>query len=63
MNWFKNLKIRTKILVGFLSVIIIASIFSYFRDSVTNTIRKNLDTMYLDRLVPIQDLGNVNALY
>lgn len=61
MNWFKNLKIKTKLFIGFGLVACITLTVGYVGYSKISTVVKNQDTMYLDRLIPIQDLGYINA--
>jgi len=61
MNWFKNLKIRTKLLMSFVLVAVITLIVGYTGYSGIDGISKNQNTMYVDRLIPIRDLGYANA--
>ena len=61
MNWFYNLKVSYKLLSGFITISIITLFVGYIGYSGMKEISKNQDTLYLDRLVPIEDLGYVNA--
>ncbi len=61
MNWFKNLKIRTKLLVSFSSVAVITlfvGLIAYFS---LIAISAKQNELYNDRLVPIRDLGSSHA--
>ena len=61
MNWFYNLKVKAKLLLGFMTVAVITLIVGYIGYIGIDEVAGNQDTMYLDRLVPIQDLGYANA--
>ncbi len=60
MKWFNNLKISGKLIVGFVIITIITIILGYTGYSWTTDIIRDMNTMYLDRLVPIRDLGYAN---
>ncbi|MEO5355686.1 MAG: methyl-accepting chemotaxis protein [Nitrospirae bacterium YQR-1] len=57
---FKNLKIGTRLylLVGFMSVIIIA--LSVLGIMASKSINANFDSLYADRMVPLQQLSTIN---
>jgi len=61
MNWFKNLKIRTKLLLSFSVVALITLVVGIIGYTSLVSINKNQDAMYVDRLEPIRDLGYANA--
>ncbi|MDP3683112.1 MAG: MCP four helix bundle domain-containing protein, partial [Ignavibacteria bacterium] len=61
MNWFKNQKIRIKLLLSFILVAVITLFVGYTGYSGIAEISDNQNTMYLDRLIPIRDLGYANA--
>lgn len=59
MKWFLNLKIRTKLLSAFLLVSILMGIMGYINIGNMKKINDGVDTMYNDRLIPIQMLGEI----
>ncbi|MDP3150771.1 MAG: methyl-accepting chemotaxis protein [Ignavibacteria bacterium] len=61
MKWFKNQKIRVKLLISFVLVAVITLIVGYTGYSGIDGISKNQNTMYVDNLIPIRDLGYANA--
>lgn len=60
MKWFKNLKIGSKLLISFVMVAAITLIVGYTGYSGISEISDNQNTMYVDRLIPIRDLGYAN---
>ena len=60
MKWFKNLKIGSKLLISFVMVAVITLIVGYTGYSGIAEISENQNTLYLDRLIPIRDLGYAN---
>ena len=65
MNWFYNLKIRTKLIAAFIVVALIAGVIGYLGITNMRTINDLLKNMYNDRLLAIQDVANANmqAIY
>ncbi len=61
MNWFKNLKIRTKLLLGFSLVALITLVVGLIGYSSLSTSSDNQNEMYTNQLTPIRDLGYANA--
>jgi methyl-accepting chemotaxis protein len=61
MNWFKDLKIRTKLLISFLFIAILTGIVGFVGYTSLISLGQNQHTMYVDRLEPIRDLGYANA--
>jgi len=57
MNWFNNLKIGKKLLIGYSIPSLIILFVGYFGFAGMSSIMKSLDEVYADRLVPIRDLG------
>lgn len=63
MRWFKNLKIGTKLLCGFLTVILIAGVIGYVGIANLRTIEK-LDTeLYEMNTKPLVALGRVSTAF
>ena len=61
MNWFYNLKISYKLISSFLFVSIITLIVGIIGYNGISEIAANQNTLYLDRLIPIEQLGNANS--
>ncbi len=61
MNWFNNLNMRAKLLYAFLVTIIISGIIGGLGYYNASQIMANQDTLYIDCLVPIRDLGRANV--
>ncbi|MBP9120037.1 MAG: MCP four helix bundle domain-containing protein [Ignavibacterium sp.] len=61
MNWYYNLKVSYKLLLGFITVSMITLSVGYLGYSGIVQVSDNQNTLYLDRLIPIQDLGYANA--
>lgn len=60
MNWFNNINIRGKLILGFLTITAITIILGYTGYSWTTEIVGYLNAMYAERLVPIRELGFAN---
>ena len=56
-----RLSIRDKLLAGFATVLVLMGIVGYVGISGVGTINDELSEMYVDELVPIQDLGEANS--
>lgn len=61
MNWYYNLKVSYKLLLGFITVSMITLSVGYLGYNGIVQVSDNQNTLYLDRLIPIQDLGYANA--
>lgn len=61
MKWFYDLKVSTKLLASFVLVAVITLIVGYVGYSGITEIGANQNTLYLDRLIPIRDLGYANS--
>jgi methyl-accepting chemotaxis protein len=61
MKWFSNLKVKTKLLLSFIFVAIIAAVIGLLGYSGMNSINNNMVTLYSSRLEPIRDLGDANS--
>ncbi len=59
MNWYKNLKVRTKLLVAFIIVALFSGIVGGVGITNMNNLNSRTEEMYNDRLVPVADLGIV----
>lgn len=59
MKWFNDLKFNTKLLFVFLIVIVLTSLLGISGYIATTKVAGYQSTMYLDRLIPIRDLGQV----
>ena len=64
MNWYKNLRIGGKLITGFLVVAMIIAGVATLGYINLKSVNDGMATMYTDRLLPIQQLGNTEvALY
>ncbi len=61
MNWFYNLKISIKLQLSFVVVAVITAIVGIVGYTSVESIENNLKVSYLEKLVPIRDLGYANA--
>ena len=61
MNWFYNLKISYKLISSFILVSIITLVVGFIGYNGIKEIAANQDSLYTDRLLPIEDLGNANS--
>jgi methyl-accepting chemotaxis protein len=59
MNWFLNLKIMTKLLLGFALVALVAAFIGYIGISNMSLMNNNAKQMFDDRTVPIVELSGV----
>ncbi|MFZ4619092.1 MAG: methyl-accepting chemotaxis protein [Bacteroidota bacterium] len=57
MKRFQDLKIRTKLLSAFLGMALVSGVIGWIGYDSAQTMMQLQDTIYLDRLVPIRDLG------
>ncbi|MFA6596694.1 MAG: methyl-accepting chemotaxis protein [Ignavibacteriaceae bacterium] len=58
MNWFYNLKVRAKLLMGFVLVALIAAFVGFNGIGKMALMNENAQQMYDDRTVPIVELSN-----
>jgi methyl-accepting chemotaxis protein len=63
MNWYNNLKIGTKLLSGFISVAVIASVIGWFGIAKINQIAQGSEQMYQRITMPLSDLGDVTTAF
>ena len=56
-----NLKMSVKLIGGFVVVALIAALLSYLGYTNMKTINDGMTSMYFDRLVPVSDLGKMDA--
>ena len=61
MKHFKDMNIKTKLMVTFLGMALISGIIGWLGYDAASYIMAQQDTLYLDRLVPIRDLGFVST--
>ncbi len=61
MKKFKDMNIKTKLMVTFLGMALISAIIGWIGFDTASYIMAQQDTLYLDRLVPIRDLGFVSS--
>ncbi len=61
MNWFNNLKVRTKLLSGFILVTIVAGAIGLLGMIDIGKVNNMLNDMYNNNLVPIEDIANANS--
>ncbi|WHH61636.1 methyl-accepting chemotaxis protein [Petroclostridium sp. X23] len=59
MKWFANLKLRTKLLTGFIIIALISGIIGIVSMYEMSVLNNRTSEMYNNRLVPIADLGAV----
>jgi methyl-accepting chemotaxis protein len=59
-QWFYNLRIRTKLRVGFGIMFVLAIIMGWSSYNAVNTIIPNFDSMYKDRLIPAIQMYRIN---
>lgn len=61
MDAFNNLKVGAKLISGFMVValvVVVVAVVGYFN---MKSIDDGMTTMYVDRLVPIEDMGQADA--
>ncbi len=63
MNWFKNLKIRTKLLTGFALVAIIGGVIGYVGISDIKTIEESDTQLYENMTVPISWMTKISTYF
>ena len=61
MKWFNDLKVRVKLIGGFLVVAFLLVVVAYVGYANMKLINDGMRTMYLDRTVPIGDIGAAAA--
>jgi methyl-accepting chemotaxis protein len=62
MKFINNLKIRTKILGSFLIVVIASAVVTYLGASGLGMVAGYIESLYSDRLVPIEQLSQAQSL-
>jgi methyl-accepting chemotaxis protein len=63
MRWFVNLKTMTKLIVAFSAVSVIMAFVGYVGMRQTERVNAELEDMYANKLLPIEDLGNAEAAF
>ncbi|MBP6671672.1 MAG: methyl-accepting chemotaxis protein [Bacteroidetes bacterium] len=61
MEHFKDMNIKKKLMVTFLGMALISAIIGWIGYDAASFMMQQQDTLYLDRLVPIRDLGFVSS--
>jgi len=61
MKWYKDLNLQRKLMTAFMVATSISVIIGWIGYTTADEIKRNQDTLYLDRLVPIRDLGYANT--
>ena len=61
MKWFNDLKLRTKLLVGFGLVALITTVVGWAGLSATSSSNAALQTMYANQLLPVEHLSNASV--
>ena len=61
MNWFRNLKLRSKLISSFTVIAAIAAVIGIIGYSSLISISENEDTLYNNRVIPIEDLGTASS--
>ena len=57
MNWFKNLRLATQLIVAFSLVAVVALIIGLIGISGTNQVNAMVKGMYEEQLIPVKDVG------
>lgn len=63
MKWFSNLKIRTRMLLGFFTTLILMILIGGMSLWTTQKVLHSLQTVYADRVVPISQLKDISDSY
>ncbi|TGN10369.1 methyl-accepting chemotaxis protein [Leptospira ilyithenensis] len=63
MKWFSNLKIRTRMLLGFFTTLILMILIGSMSLWTTQNVLHSLQTVYADRVVPISQLKDISDSY
>ncbi|WP_411821861.1 methyl-accepting chemotaxis protein [Leptospira sp. 'Mane'] len=63
MKWFGNLKIRTRMLIGFFTTLILMILIGSISLWTTQKVLHSLETVYADRVVPISQLKDISDSY
>jgi methyl-accepting chemotaxis protein len=61
MQWFYNLKLGKKLLSSFILISVISGTIGWVGYSSLNKINNNGNTLYVDRVIPLRDLGFANT--
>ena len=61
MKAFNNLKVGAKLVAGFLIVAVIVLLVAFIGYQNLKSINEGMATMYFDRTIPIEELGNADA--
>ncbi|MBU4439798.1 MAG: MCP four helix bundle domain-containing protein [Firmicutes bacterium] len=63
MKWFYNLKIRTKLLAGFILVALVVGIVGYIGITNINSLEQASQDSYENMTVPVSELGEIGIAY
>nr|WP_320026420.1 methyl-accepting chemotaxis protein [uncultured Acetobacterium sp.] len=63
MKWFYNLKIRTKLLAGFILSALVVGIVGYIGISNINSLEQASQNSYENMTVPVSELGEIGIVY
>jgi methyl-accepting chemotaxis protein len=61
MNWFNNLKLRVKLLTGYIIIVVLLVIVGVIGILNTNTMNSYVDNIYTFQMIPIQGLANLDS--
>lgn len=62
MKWFNNFKIRTKLIIGFFCVAVIAALVGYVGITNVNKINNDDTILYENMTVPLARVAEITAL-
>ena len=63
MKWFYNLKIRTKLLAGFILIAVVVGIVGYIGISNINSLEQASQNSYDNMTVPVSELGEIGVAF
>jgi methyl-accepting chemotaxis protein len=63
MNWFKNVKIRTKLITLIIVMLLFSMSIGYYCINSLNTVKNNMHSMYVDRVEPLDQIKAVSDAY
>ncbi|MBM7616354.1 MCP four helix bundle domain-containing protein [Alkaliphilus hydrothermalis] len=61
INWYQNLKIKSKLLSSFLMIIVLLVLIGGLALYNIKSMKDSMSTMYYDGLIPVQQLGTVES--
>ncbi|NLK03212.1 MAG: hypothetical protein GX319_02240 [Clostridiales bacterium] len=63
MKWYYNLKIGTKLILGFIVVALLAGIIGFYGITNMNIIKNNTTIIYDNVTVPLEQLANISITF